>query len=82
MTTIVKRLSDDLALTRPGDDITITYAGGTATAAEHIAYPWQDVMIVGTGTQRWYADGDYRIASVRASVGTQGMRMIIGSNCA
>jgi hypothetical protein len=29
MTTIVKRLSDDLALTRPGDDITITYALGS-----------------------------------------------------
>lgn len=68
--TIIKRPSDDVALTRTGDDITITYQGGTATAAEHIAYQWQDVLQVAAGSQRWYADGDYRINSVRASVGS------------
>lgn len=80
--TIIKRLSDDVALTRTGDDITITYQGGTATAAEHIDWQWQDALQVATGSQRWYADGDYVINVVRASVGTpsSGASVIVDVN--
>lgn len=98
--TILKRLGEDVALTRTGDDITvvypgdnlvvtrtgndltIVYAGGTATAAEHIDWQWQSNLQTATGSQRWYADGDYVINVVRASVGTpsSGASVIVDVN--
>lgn len=52
-------------------EVTINTTGPTGPAGPTwVDWQWQGTLQTATGTQRWYADGDHVVLSVRASVGT------------